>query len=36
MKEIKWGLIGCGDISQKRVAPGIRDATRILDKIYGR
>ncbi len=28
MKEIKWGLIGCGDISQKRVAPGIRDAEK--------
>jgi len=26
MTEIKWGLIGCGDISKKRVAPGIRDA----------
>ena len=26
MKEIKWGLIGCGDISKKRVAPGLRDA----------
>jgi predicted dehydrogenase len=23
---IKWGLIGCGDISKKRVAPGLRDA----------
>lgn len=26
MKNVKWGLIGCGDISRKRVAPGIRDA----------
>lgn len=26
MTEIKWGLIGCGDISKKRVAPGLRDA----------
>lgn len=26
MTELKWGLIGCGDISRKRVAPGIRDA----------
>ena len=25
MKEIKWGLVGCGDISQKRVAPAMRD-----------
>src|SRR6266487_877198 len=22
---IKWGLIGCGDISRKRVAPALRD-----------
>jgi predicted dehydrogenase len=22
---LKWGLIGCGDISQKRVAPALRD-----------
>lgn len=28
MTEIKWGLIGCGDISQKRVAPGLRDAVK--------
>ncbi len=26
MAEIKWGLTGCGDISKKRVAPGLRDA----------
>ncbi len=26
MINVKWGLIGCGDISRKRVAPGIRDA----------
>ena len=26
MKNVKWGLIGCGDIARKRVAPGIRDA----------
>jgi len=25
MKQIGWGLIGCGDIAQKRVAPAIRD-----------
>lgn len=25
MKKLKFGLIGCGDISQKRVAPAIRD-----------
>ena len=25
MKNIKWGLIGCGDIAQKRVAPALRD-----------
>lgn len=26
MKQIGWGLIGCGDIAQKRVAPAIRDS----------
>lgn len=25
MKNLKWGLIGCGDIAQKRVAPALRD-----------
>ncbi len=25
MKILKWGLIGCGDIAQKRVAPALRD-----------
>jgi len=25
MKKLRWGLIGCGDISQKRVAPALRD-----------
>jgi predicted dehydrogenase len=25
MDSIRWGLIGCGDISEKRVAPAIRD-----------
>ncbi len=25
MKRLGWGLIGCGDIAQKRVAPAIRD-----------
>ncbi|MBO0858359.1 MAG: Gfo/Idh/MocA family oxidoreductase [Chloracidobacterium sp.] len=25
MKKLRWGLIGCGDISHKRVAPGLRD-----------
>jgi predicted dehydrogenase len=24
---IKWGLIGCGDIARKRVAPALRDST---------
>jgi predicted dehydrogenase len=28
MTEIKWGLIGCGDISKRRVAPGIRDSKK--------
>ena len=26
MKEVKWGLIGCGDIASKSVAPAIRNA----------
>jgi len=25
MRILKWGLIGCGDIAQKRVAPALRD-----------
>ncbi len=25
MTEIRWGLIGCGDIARKRVAPAMRD-----------
>jgi len=25
MRKIKWGLIGCGDIARKRVAPALRD-----------
>ena len=25
MEKLRWGLIGCGDISQKRVAPALRD-----------
>jgi predicted dehydrogenase len=25
MTALKWGLIGCGDISRKRVAPALRD-----------
>jgi len=25
MKTLKWGLIGCGDIAQRRVAPALRD-----------
>ncbi len=25
MKKLQWGLIGCGDISRKRVAPALRD-----------
>ena len=28
MQKVRWGLIGCGDISQKRVAPALRDADR--------
>ncbi len=26
MGELRWGLIGCGDIARKRVAPALRDA----------
>jgi len=26
MADLRWGLIGCGDISQKRAAPALRDA----------
>jgi predicted dehydrogenase len=26
MKQLGWGLIGCGDIAQKRVAPALRDS----------
>ncbi|MFN0119999.1 MAG: Gfo/Idh/MocA family protein [Blastocatellia bacterium] len=26
MQNIRWGLIGCGDIARKRVAPALRDA----------
>ncbi len=25
-RTVRWGLIGCGDISEKRVAPALRDA----------
>lgn len=25
MKKVRWGLIGCGDIARKRVAPALRD-----------
>ena len=27
MAKLRWGLIGCGDIAQKRVAPALRDAS---------
>jgi predicted dehydrogenase len=26
MDKVRWGLIGCGDISRKRVAPALRDS----------
>ncbi len=29
MKQIRWGLIGCGDISRKRVAPALRDLSNV-------
>ena len=25
MTRVRWGLIGCGDIARKRVAPALRD-----------
>jgi len=25
MKKLRWGLIGCGDIARKRIAPALRD-----------
>jgi len=25
MRKVGWGLIGCGDIARKRVAPALRD-----------
>jgi len=25
MEKLRWGLIGCGDIAQKRVAPALCD-----------
>ena len=25
MQKLRWGLIGCGDIAGKRVAPALRD-----------
>lgn len=29
MRIIRWGLIGCGDIAQKRVAPALRDLPNV-------
>ena len=29
MTKVRWGLIGCGDIAQKRVAPALRDLPNI-------
>ncbi len=28
MTKVRWGLIGCGDIAKKRVAPALRDSPR--------
>ena len=25
MNKLAWGLIGCGDIARKRIAPALRD-----------
>lgn len=27
MKTLRWGLIGCGDIARKRIAPALRDSS---------
>ena len=27
MEKVRWGLIGCGDIARKRVAPALRDSS---------
>lgn len=29
MTNVRWGLIGCGDIAQKRVAPALRDLPNV-------
>jgi predicted dehydrogenase len=29
MSKVGWGLIGCGDIAQKRVAPALRDLPKV-------
>ncbi len=29
MTKVRWGLIGCGDIAQKRVAPALRDLPNV-------
>ena len=29
MNKVRWGLIGCGDIAQKRVAPALRDLPQV-------
>lgn len=29
MDNVRWGLIGCGDIAQKRVAPALRDLPKV-------
>src|SRR6266404_6510608 len=28
MTKVRWGLIGCGDIAKKRIAPALRDSAR--------
>lgn len=29
MSKVRWGLLGCGDIARKRVAPGLRDLPNV-------
>lgn len=30
MKKLRWGLVGCGDIARKRVAPALRDSGELI------
>lgn len=30
MKKLRWGLVGCGDIARKRVAPALRESGELM------